>query len=89
MRITRPADIGALVRDHRRARKLRQADLAKQLQVSTKWLSQFENGKTTIQLGIALRVLQQLGFTLRAEPDAVRPPPKDRRRFSINDIVDG
>ncbi len=90
MRLTRPADIGALVKDYRRARKLRQADLAKQLHVSPKWLSQFENGKPTVQIGLALRVLLQLGVVLHAQTSSrgisVR---RTRPRFSIDDIVDG
>jgi transcriptional regulator with XRE-family HTH domain len=89
MRLTRPTDIGALVRDHRRARKVRQADLAARLQVSPKWLSQLENGKPTIQLGLALRVLRDLGITLVAETERAPLPKQSRRRFSINDVVDG
>lgn len=91
MKLTRPADIGALVRDYRRARKLRQADLAARLQVSPKFLSQLENGKPTIQIGLALRVLRDLGIGLLAEPPAERTPParQTRRRFSINEVVDG
>lgn len=95
MKLTRPADIGALIKDFRRARKLRQAVLAERLQVSPKWLSQFENGKATAQIGLVIRVLNELGFELRAEPsDAAKgpepgPKPPRTRKFSIDDIVDG
>jgi transcriptional regulator with XRE-family HTH domain len=95
MRITRPKDIGSLVRDYRRKKSLKQAELAKTLRVSPKWLSQFENGKATAQIGIVIRVLNELGLSLYTHPPGLaRNAVSDasdrttRRRFSIDDVVD-
>lgn len=86
MRLTRPTDVGAIVKDYRRSNKIRQADLAERLQVSPKWLSQFENGKATAQLGLVIRVLTELGFSLSVEATTEK---RKKPRFSIDDIVDG
>ena len=74
---------------------MRQAELAKRLGVSAKWLSQFENGKATAQIGLVIRVLHELGFELRVEPAASTTkrtehhiPKSLGQRFSINDVVD-
>lgn len=95
MKLTRPAEVGAIVRDYRRERQMRQAELAKRLGVSPKWLSQFENGKATAQIGLVIRVLHELGFELRVEPAASvakrkqhHVPKSIKQRFSINDVVD-
>ncbi|MGE4098720.1 MAG: helix-turn-helix domain-containing protein [Hyphomonadaceae bacterium] len=95
MKLTRPAEVGAIVREYRRARQMRQAELAQRLGVSAKWLSQFENGKATAQIGLVIRVLHELGFELRVEPAASitkrtqhHAPKAAAQRFSINDVVD-
>jgi HTH-type transcriptional regulator/antitoxin HipB len=59
-------EIGALIRDHRRMKKLSQQDLAKRVGVSRLWLAQVEKGKPSAQLGLVLRTLRELGITLQA-----------------------
>lgn len=67
MVINRPEDIGALVRDRRKALRLSQADLANRLQVSQRYISHLESGKPTLQLGLVLRVLRELSVDLTVE----------------------
>lgn len=90
IKLSRTDDIGALVRDRRRAQRLSQAELAKRLGTSQDWVSRLENGKPTLQIGLVLRALHELGVALSAEdaPASPRPSPK-RPPFSIKDIVDG
>ncbi|WP_135212127.1 helix-turn-helix domain-containing protein [Vitreimonas flagellata] len=66
IRITRPSDIGAVLRAWRDDHRMSQVDLAKKLGVSQRWVSHVENGKPTLQLGLVLRVLNELGIDLFA-----------------------
>jgi HTH-type transcriptional regulator/antitoxin HipB len=89
MKIARPEDIGALIRNYRAEQGLSQAELAARLQTTQKWISHIENGKPTAQLGPVLRALNELGLTLSVETDGDVPPRRHKRpRFSIDDIVD-
>ncbi len=93
MEIRRTEDLGALLKEFRRQHGLKQNDLANRLQVSARWLSQFENGKATAQIGLVIRALNELGYRLTVEsvetPADHAPRPKGRRKFSIDEIVDG
>jgi y4mF family transcriptional regulator len=91
IRIYRPEDIGALLKSYRRDRSLAQTDLAKKLGVSQRWISHAENGKPTLQLGLVLRVLNELGVELTAGAAAKSDKPRRVRRArvtSIDNIVD-
>lgn len=56
------ADIGALVCLKRKEQKLSQEDLAGLANTGTRFISDLENGKSTIQTGKLLRVLTALGL---------------------------
>jgi HTH-type transcriptional regulator / antitoxin HipB len=69
------SDIGALIRDRRHQLGLNQQDLATRVGVGRIWISHLEQGKPTIQLGLVLRTLRELGLhlsSLDSEP-AARP----------------
>jgi transcriptional regulator with XRE-family HTH domain len=73
---------------------LSQTALATRLGVSQKYVSHLERGKSTLQLGLVLRVLRELGVTLRLEIDAAEKPAAASRKskgpkISIDQIVDG
>jgi y4mF family transcriptional regulator len=57
-------DIGALIRDRRNQLGLNQQDLAARVGVGRVWISHLEQGKPTIQLGLVLRTLRELGLSL-------------------------
>ena len=59
-------DFGAYIRWARERAGLTQADLAKQVKVSRKWLSEVENGKPTAEIGLILAALRQLGVVVHA-----------------------
>ena len=81
MVINRPEDIGALVRDRRKALRLSQADLANRLQVSQRYISHLESGKPTLQLGLVLRVLRELSVDLTVElPKSPTKSPTLKKR---------
>jgi HTH-type transcriptional regulator / antitoxin HipB len=60
--------IGTAIRHKRRAIGMRQSELAALAGVGTRFLSELENGKTTAEIGKALRVMQRLGLDLWIEP---------------------
>ena len=62
--LLRPFDVGRSIRDARKTNGLTQAQLAAQAGVSVKWLSDAENGKSTVELGLVMEVLGHLGYAL-------------------------
>ena len=60
-----PTKLGRRVRAQRRKHRLRQADLAAIAGVGNRFLSELEHGKSTLELGRTIRVLQTLGLELR------------------------
>ena len=59
-----------------------QAAFAAEMGVSRKWLSEVENGKQTVELGLVLAVFRRLGLDLVAA-ERPRPPVRLRRCFAI------
>ena len=57
-------DLGQVVRHYRKAKGLKQDTVASLSGVSTGFLSNFENGKPTAEIGKVLQVLQTLGLDL-------------------------
>lgn len=66
-------EVGQLVRQKRKADKLTQAELAAMSSVGTRFVSELENGKETIELAKALRVLAALGLVVHVVPRGGSP----------------
>lgn len=60
-----PAVLGAIVRDTRLAAGLSQTALGARIGASRFWVAEFEQGKPTTELGLALKAVHALGITLR------------------------
>lgn len=79
-----PAIVGAQVRDARTAAGLSQSELGARIGASRFWVAQFEKGKPSAELGLALKALQALGLTVRVEAgtpaDAVEKRQTSRTR---------
>ena len=67
MRVTTMTELGVLIREERLRQKLTQTDLAGISGVGITSISQLENGKETVEMGRAVRVLTMLGIDLYAE----------------------
>lgn len=65
--ITSPADMGRLVRHVRTSHGLTQRQLAEQLGVTHRWLSELESGKGKLLNERYFEVLRALGIGLAAE----------------------
>ena len=59
---------GRLIRRQRRRHGLRQTEVAALAGVGTRFISELENGKPTLEIGRALRVAAIVGLAVRAEP---------------------
>ena len=57
-------DLGTAIRSARKAMHLRQAEAALLCGVGIRFLSDLENGKDSVRLGTALKVISGLGLTL-------------------------
>ena len=65
---TNARDLGQLVRQRRQAVGLTLRDAAGMAGVGVRFLSELERGKATMQLGLALEVLQLFGLELEVRP---------------------
>ena len=59
---------GRMVRRQRRKHGLRQEEVASLAGVGTRFVSELENGKPTLEIGRALKVAAIVGLTVRVEP---------------------
>lgn len=87
MTIRTPADLGALIRNTRKALRLDQSTLAKKIGVSRLWLVEIEKGKPRAEIGLLLRTLAALQLTLNATTSENRPPKRSQSTVDIDDIV--
>ncbi len=65
--VNTPLQIGQLVRQRRKEAGLTLKDAAAMAGVGVRFLSELERGKSTLQLGLAIRILQLFGLELRIE----------------------
>ena len=66
MLVAVPADLALFARARRAALKLGQADVARAAGVGRQWIVEFEAGRGSVELALALRTLAVLGIELRA-----------------------
>ena len=64
MFIRTPADLGAVIRDHRKRLGLGQAALAEKIGASRQWVVGIERGHSRAEVGLVLRTLDTLGIRL-------------------------
>jgi len=61
------AQLGPIIREHRKHLNLTQYEAANLCRVGTRFLSELENGKETLQMGKVLHILQMYGLNLKIE----------------------
>ena len=66
-------DLGKLVRAHRKQRKLTLETISGLGNLSTRFLSEFERGKETAELGKVLQALRTLGLEVMVQPRGSTP----------------
>ena len=65
--INSAADLGSMIRERRKVLGYTQARVADLCGTGTRFISELENGKESIELGKAITVLSALGIDLRAD----------------------
>jgi transcriptional regulator with XRE-family HTH domain len=65
--INTASDLGLVVRSVRRSSNVRLDDLAATAQVSKQFASDVEHGKPTVQLGLVLKLLSELGVVCKVD----------------------
>ena len=80
-------EIAAAVRGRRQDLGLSQAELASRAGVSRKWISEFESGKSTAELGLVLRVLDALGWSLELDDERDRKPHQRRGAIDLDVLL--
>ena len=70
LRVRSIRDLASAARGRRLDLGLNQAELAERAGVSRKWLVEFEAGKPSAELGLAMRVLDELGLALDVTSEA-------------------
>jgi transcriptional regulator with XRE-family HTH domain len=63
-KVTKPEDVGALIRQRRKMAGLTLQQAAGLAGVGVRFLSELERGKRTIQFGMAIDILQLFGFEI-------------------------
>ena len=63
-RIASVSQIGKLVRTRRKAMKLTQKDLADLCNLGTRFVSELENGKKTLEIEKVLKVITSVGLSI-------------------------
>ena len=79
MRIRTPIDLGALIRERRKALRLDQKTLAEKVGVSRQWIVDVEQGKPRLEIGLVLRTADALGIVLTVDQ------PTPNHRFVLDD----
>jgi len=86
MTINTMRDLAATVRGRRLDLGWSQAELARRARVSREWVNGFEAGKSTVELGLVLRVLDALELTLDV---SVRRVPTDVQGINLDALLEG
>lgn len=83
MRVSSINDLASLVKSRRKQAGLTQAELAERIGVKALWVSQFEKGKPTAQVGIVLRALRVLDVDLWTG----EPQSSSEEVINLDDII--
>ncbi len=81
-RIQTPDDLGYLVRTHRKNKQLTLETFSELSHLDMQFLSDFEQGKITGEIGKILKALQALGLEIVVQPSGVGPGHTDQNSLS-------
>lgn len=85
MRLNSAKDMGSLVRQARRDRGWTQVQLAERAGVSRDWIIRLEQGRGSVELGLALRTLKALKLVILAQP--IPSSATSDCEFEIGDVL--
>lgn len=73
-------DIAALIRSYRQSEGINQKELADRIGVSRKWIVEVEQGKSGVELGLVMKVIQELNIPLQT---VTAPSVSSEERMNI------
>lgn len=80
--------LAAAARARRVELGLSQAGLAARARVSRQWVSEFEGGKETAELGLVLRLIDALDLRLQLSPVGSTPAAADDEAIDLDALLD-
>jgi transcriptional regulator with XRE-family HTH domain len=83
MRVRTTRDLAAAARGRRQSKGWSQAETAMTAGVSRKWLVDFENGKSNVDLAAVLRLMDALELSLHTDAPRVADS-----RIDLDDLLD-
>ena len=77
-------DLVAAVRGRRKSLGWTQSELANRAHVSRQWISEFEAGKPTAELGLTIRLLDALDLRLTLDTSEERHPAREQSAVTVD-----
>ena len=87
MIVLAPRDLGLVVREARRSKRMTQGSLAAKAGVSRDWLMALERGNRGAELGRVLNTLAALDLRISVTARPVQSQPVRRSVASLNEII--
>jgi HTH-type transcriptional regulator/antitoxin HipB len=81
-------DLAAVARGRRRELGLSQARLAARARVSRQWVSAFESGKATAEIGLVIRLLDALDLRLTITESGTPGPARGPAPVDLDALLD-
>ena len=88
MQVNSMRDLAAAVRGRRQDLGLSQAELAARVGVSRAWINAVEGGKPSVELGLVLRLLDDLGLRLELAGPTGRGDLAQGRVIDLDAVLD-
>lgn len=86
--VTSLRDLAAIARGRRRELGLSQAELAARARVSRQWVSAFESGKATAEIGLVIRLLDALDLRLAVAEVGAPGAPRGAAAVDLDALLD-
>ncbi|MFL5818976.1 MAG: helix-turn-helix domain-containing protein [Conexibacter sp.] len=81
-------DLAAIARGRRHELALSQAELAARARVSRQWVSTFESGKATAEIGLVIRLLDALDLRLAVAAAGAPGAPRGAAAVDLDALLD-
>jgi HTH-type transcriptional regulator/antitoxin HipB len=81
-------DLAAIARGRRQELGLSQAELAARARVSRQWVSTFESGKATAEIGLVIRLLEALDLRLAVTEAGASGAPRTAAAVDLDALLE-
>lgn len=81
-------DLAAIARGRRRELGLSQAELATRARLSRQWVSAFESGKATAEIGLVIRLLDALDLRLAVAEAGAADASRDTATVDLDALLE-